>query len=755
VWTSDDGIEESGFSQSGNVRQRELRQRDRPRMLVSTDQSRRAADLFLVSFLILFMELACIRWFGSTVVFLTFFTNIALLAAFLGISVGCLAASSRRSLIETVLPTLLVGMTIACVVLYVFTMFSTVMIDVGGQGSPQQVFFGTEYRARDVTRFVVPLEAVAGVFFVLIALAFVGLGQVMGRAFTSLPNRVFAYTVNIAGSLAGIAAFAFVCYLRAPPSVWFATVCALTLYFLPRRTLPQICLSMAVLVLLAIAGNIVPISETIWSPYYKILYEPASRLIATNNIGHQVMVNVDEAGPAYALPHLLNRDSGGGAFADVLVIGAGSGNDVAAALRQGVRHVDAVEIDPAIKDLGSLYHPNQPYSDPRVSIHIDDGRSFVRRTERKYDLVVYALVDSLVLHSGFSSIRLESFLFTHEAFADIRRILKPDGVFVAYNFYRQPWLVGRLQSMMTAAFGRPPLVMTLPYQANVRADDASVPFTLVLSGNGVTPSRIQRAFAANQSFWLNERATRNDGVNGFAPAQPSDDPNWHRIGLATVRGRPHDLDASDDWPFFYLRDRLVPALNVRGAVVLAVLSFAILVPFMPERRVRPDWHMFFMGAGFMLLETKGVVHLALLFGSTWLVNSIVFFAILVMVLCSNLWVLVVRPARLWPYYLLLACSLGVAIAVPMNTFLNLPGAARVVVSCAVVFVPVFFAGVIFGTVFRDSKTPDLALGSNVGGAILGGLSENLSLLIGFNNLCVVALLFYALSVIGLRRTPEL
>jgi hypothetical protein len=258
--------------------------------------------------------------------------------------------------------------------------------------------------------------------------------------------------------------------------------------------------------------------------------------------------------------------------------------------------------------------------------------------------------------------------------------------------------------------------MARPYQSDVRPDDASVPFTLVLSGGGITPSRIQRAFAGSQSFWLNERTTRNDGVNGFAPGPPSGDPDWHRIGLATVRGRPRDLEASDDWPFFYLRDRLVPLLNVRGAIVLAVLSIAILVPFMPDRRVRPDWHMFFMGAGFMLLETKGVVHLALLFGSTWLVNSIVFFAILVMILCSNLWVLVFRPARLWSLHLLLACSLGVAILVPMNTFPNLPGAARVVVSCAVVFVPVFFAGVIFGAaVPRLAAPPTCALGSNVGG----------------------------------------
>jgi hypothetical protein len=161
--------------------------------------------------------------------------------------------------------------------------------------------------------------------------------------------------------------------------------------------------------------------------------------------------------------------------------------------------------------------------------------------------------------------------------------------------------------------------------------------------------------------------------------------------------------------------------------------------------------MFFMGAGFMLLETKGVVHLALLFGSTWLVNSIVFFAILVMILCSNLWVLAFRPSQLRIYYVLLACSLIVASLVPMNTFLTLPGAARVVVSCAIVFVPVFFAGVIFGTAFRDATAPDIALGSNIGGAILGGLSENLSLLIGFNNLCVLALLFYAMSALSLRK----
>ena len=120
------------------------------------------ADLFLVSFLLLFFELACIRWFGSTVVFLTFFTNIVLLATFLGMSVGCLAASSRRDWIRAVMPLLLVTAALACRQPAGLRPLGQVMVDVGGQGSPQQIYFGTEYRARDVAAFVVPIEVGRG-----------------------------------------------------------------------------------------------------------------------------------------------------------------------------------------------------------------------------------------------------------------------------------------------------------------------------------------------------------------------------------------------------------------------------------------------------------------------------------------------------------------------------------------------------------------------------------------------------------------
>jgi SAM-dependent methyltransferase len=192
--------------------------------------------------------------------------------------------------------------------------------------------------------------------------------------------------------------------------------------------------------------------EQFWSPYYRVSYDcPPVRHVTVNLIGHQTMVSrADDRRPsfAYALPQLLNRDAGGKAFRDVLIIGAGSGNDVSRALAwKDVKRIDAVEIDPVIQRLGARDHPGQPYQDPRVTAHLDDGRNFLQSGDAQYDLIVYALVDSLVLHSGYSNIGLESYLFTSEAFADVRRRLRPDGLFVVYNYLRHGWIVGRLADL--------------------------------------------------------------------------------------------------------------------------------------------------------------------------------------------------------------------------------------------------------------------------------------------------------------------
>ena len=486
-------------------------------------------DLFLISFLILFFELACIRWFGSTVVYLTFFTNIVLLATFLGMSVGCLTASSRRDWTPTVIPLLVLAVVSAWFVWYLFTHVVPYRIDVGGQGSPQQVYFGTEYTGKNLSQFFVPIESLAALFFTLIALLFVGMGQVMGRAFVQAPDRLRAYTSNIGGSLVGIAAFGLASYFRTRPLTWFAIALVLWCCFLKRRTWIQISGLVIILGVVGFAGRYVSLWEALhpkvppthvmeWSPYYKILYTPQARLIETNNIGYQTMVPVNDAGPAYELLHLLNRDAGGKPFEDVLIIGAGSGNDVSAALGNGAKHVDIVEIDPAIFAIGRADHPNHPYADPRVTVHIDDGRSFLRKTTRKYDLIVYALVDSLVLHSGYSSIRLESFLFTRQAFDDIAARLKPNGVFAAYNFFRQGWIVGRIDKMATEEFGAPPLVISLPYEGSIEPKDPQNGITFVLaSHNAPAMAAIARRVRAKAIVLDQPDATAEYGDQWFRP----------------------------------------------------------------------------------------------------------------------------------------------------------------------------------------------------------------------------------------------
>jgi hypothetical protein len=415
--------------------------------------------------------------------------------------------------------------------------------------------------------------------------------------------------------------------------------------------------------------------------------------------------------------------------------------------------VDAVEIDPRINEIGRAHHPERPYADPRVTIHLDDGRSFVHKTTRKYDLVVYALVDSLVLHSGYSSLRLESFLFTEQALRDVKSVLKPDGVFAMYNHFRQGWVVGRLDRMGRKVFGTEPVVISLPYQEAITSATSQAKYiTFVLVGNteATAVDRVRRTLNERSAFWVNTRPVHNRAVNGYGPSPPEVPGGatapWQKIGLASIDTRGSGFTPTDDWPFLYLRDATIPALNLRGMAIVAGLSLAILFAFAPPRKgARPNGRMFFLGAGFMLLETKGVVHMALLFGSTWVVNSIVFFAILVMILLSNLFVLKFRPRNLVPAYALLIAALLVNAAVPMTAFLALPGMARAVVSCLVVFLPVFFAGVVFAASFQDSPNPDLDFGSNIGGVILGGLSENLALVVGFNHLLFLAVGYYLLS----------
>ena len=717
-----------------------------------------ALNLFLVGFLVLFLELACIRWLSAYVVFLQFFSNVVLIASFLGMSCGCLSARQRRDWLGY-FPFIALGTVVAALTMFrIYNYWSGLSIDVGGQASPQEVFFGTENRHPDVAQFVVPIEAVAAVFFVLVALMFVGLGQVLGRAFESYPNRVMGYTLNIGGSLAGIVGFSAISFIQAPSAVWFLITCAGAAYLLHQAgslTRYRALALVALMVGVSLPRHLLSTAfETRWSPYYMVDHEIPQGFIAVNSMGHQVMVPFASGGPTYSLIHLLEEHSGGVPFRDVLVIGAGSGNDLAHALRFGASQIDAVEIDPVIQDIGRHYHPDHPYQDARVFPHLDDGRHFLRTTDHKYDLVIYALVDSLILHSGYANIRLESYLFTQQAFSDIKRVLKPDGLFVMYNGFRQAWIVERIAAMAERTFGCLPVILTLPYQPTLKAS-SPVAFTMIIAGCN---PRIANAFAEHKTFWLNSVPPRNLNVDGFA-LQPDTFPpdqqhNFERISPTTLI---HDtgkvISTSDDWPFLYLRGKLIPDLTIRSMGIFGVLGVGMVYLFLPKGRIAIHGRMFFLGAAFMLLETRAVVQMALLFGSTWLVNSAVFFTVLVLILLANLYVLKVQRVHLFWQYIGLLIFLAVGVLTPVDVFLSGGMLWRYAVPCILALGPMFFAGIIFAASFRDATSPDLAFGSNIAGSVLGGLAESFSMLLRFQHLLLLAMLFYLLSAWSPRLRP--
>ena len=191
-------------------------------------------------------------------------------------------------------------------------------------------------------------------------------------------------------------------------------------------------------------------------------------------------------------------------------------------------------------------------------------------------------------------------------------------------------------------------------------------------------------------------------------------------------------------------------------------SLALLLIFLFVRKLKNtnrdnsllSVRFFFLGAGFMLIETKAVVTMALLFGGTWIVNSVVFFALLLMILLANSWTIKLNPQRLWPYYAGLLITLILNVLVPLDFFLGLNRGLQVTGSCLLVLAPILFAGIIFANSFKRTASPGRAFGIKIAGAMVGGLAEYSSMLLGFQYLALVAIVFYSLSALGSFRTKS-
>lgn len=693
------------------------------------------ARLFLTSLLVLYAELLCIRWMPAHVRFLSYFTNFILLAALLGQGVGILAARRRPAAGLGFFPLLLLVIT----ALVAAVRFELVV------GGPNLIYFGVPEGAGTASERVWVLPA----FFTLVALLFVELGRPLGTLLLEVTPPLRAYALDVGGSLAGIAAFFLLSLSEQPPAVWFAGLALLaSLLASPgRRTLTVL----PVLAALAIAGVIG--APYWWSPYYKIglTRMPANGwMLNVNEISHQAMLPSELKEPFYHLPHEVFGDP---PFRRVLVIGAGSGSDVAVALRAGAERVDAVEIDPTIARLGRAHHLERPFADPRAHLHIDDGRAFFKKSGERYDLIVFALTDSLTLTSQFASLRLESFLFTRESFAQAREHLAEDGALVLYNYYRQTWLLRKLAAMLESTFGDPPFAVSYGGEGRAAALLSGPRIRRILArrpelahpyveGPGQGPTLVPEPPAAAALLpWPPQRGA---GLLG------TDD----RAGDSVAAVAP---SATDDWPLLYLRARGLPSQFAAGLAMVAAVALAMLLALAPrEARSGFDAHMFFLGAAFMLLETRSLVTFALLFGSTWMVNSLVFFAILLSVLVA---IFVSarspRPPSFALYGVLLAALL-LAYLVPTGALLAIdPSLLRYGLASALAFLPIFLANLVFAGSFKvTGRAADIAFASNLLGIMAGGMMEYAALAIGYRNLLVLVMAFYALSALLMpRRTP--
>lgn len=662
-------------------------------------------DLFLISFVSLYFEILFIRWLPGQVHLLGFFKNIVLLSAFSGLGIGCLYRknkdSSRISLFTFLLFILISCLTLGSVFLHTLS-FSL----------PQSGFYlwGDTAEGHSLTRFAAMLLFLSALYSFVLGLFFI-LGRELGFRF-SLLHPLTAYTVNLIASLAGILSFTAFSAYSTPPFLWFLFG---FLFLFPLFRFNKVSffsgMLFCILCLVPLAHNE---KYVYWSPYYKIQVSqvsPQEYDVSVNGYWHQFMFKFPEKPVTaisrlrpspfahYALPYLFGNRK------NVLVLGSGTGNDVKTALLYGVKTVDAVEIDPLILRIGKTLHPDAPYNDPRVRVINDDARSFLGKTKKKYDLITFGFLDSHAAFSQMHSLRLDNFVYTLESFKTAKSRLSPDGLLVLSFAVAKPWVRERLEGMLSAVFNKKPLLYASP---------GMITF---VTGNAI---HVQDSPAARK---------RTNAETAFAM-----------------------IPATDDWPHLYLYSRMIPVEYLALVFLLPVITI-LFYSFSGNalRGVKP--HFFFLGCAFMLIEAKSITQLALLFGSTWQVNTIVIALVLAMALAANIMTQktqgndTVKTYKA-AYFLIFLC-LGIQYTIPLSGFLAGSRAVKILIAGFNLF-PVFLSGLVFSASLKRESLPQNALGANFLGAVAGGFIEYVSLIYGINFMTLLVMFFYLLSGIALN-----
>ncbi|MES2694134.1 MAG: hypothetical protein V4773_11725 [Verrucomicrobiota bacterium] len=680
-------------------------------------EGRRVRDTVLIgatTFGILALELGLIRWTSSQIRAFAYFNNLVLIGAFLGMGLG--VALGRR------LPGLLHGAVPLLLLVSVVLGFSEDLglVHLSFPDRTVMLWGGAVLRANFAV-FFTNLSLFVAIFTTIVAV-FVCCGVPLGYLFARMPV-LRAYNADLLGSLLGIVAFAGVAWLQAGPVVWLA-LGVVPIVWVARSWVAAIG-AVLVLVLAHIS-----VRGAVFSPYNRIDVhsDPLSIQLDVNRDFHQNLHDFSEqrlADPRltdygretlrdireiYDLPFKVNANR-----RSAVVVGAGTGNDVQAALRNGYQSVTSVDIDTVIMSIGRERHPEKPYADPRVRGVVNDARAFFGRETGTFDLVCYGLLDSHAMSSAMSTLRLDNYVYTEEGIRSAWERVGPGGhLSLAISCAAGEWFFERLYWTIAKATGREPVALFSPFHGNM------VTYMVARDGVVLDPAEIGK-----------------------------------RPQLQSKTPRDRMLTPSDDWPFLYVRPGVFPW------GYLAVLTFVLTLAALTVPRAFAaagegggksfDGVLFFMGAAFLLIEARGVTSMSLLFGSTWVVNAAIFAGILTMVLLANL----AEERWQWtnptPWFIALFAATAVLCFFPTHVLQGLPLLGRAAAAGLITGLPVGIAGVIVPMLLQRAAQPAAALGSNLLGAVIGGCLEYYSMFAGLRATALMALVLYLVAYLLLQR----
>jgi SAM-dependent methyltransferase len=679
----------------------------------------RIRSIVLVTMLSLLLELVMIRWLASVFPVFSFYKNFTMLACFLGLGAGYAVAERQPCAPAIVLPMLALFVGVVTLLRY----------DTGGA----YLIFSVGW----LSTFDLPVYFLLGASFIICACICYPIGQLCGKLLHS-SNSQNAYSFNLVGSIIGVIALFVMSLYWLPPVIWFAVTGGIMLLFVLSRDefLPVGIASFCVL-LAILAWPVQPEAQRIYSPYQ--LLERTAKAdglmqILSGGSYYQKVYNFADSKRGhesdadgfvrayYEFPYNFKK-----APERVAIVGSGSGNDVATALRMGAAHVDAIEIDPAIAFLGTKYHPERPYDDPRVTLSINDARNFFRTANQQYDLIVYGVLDSHTALSHASNLRVDSYVYTREGIAEAFRLLKPDGVLSISFTLVNDALGFKLSKILRDLPGA-----GKPLAVRVLYDSTQTTAFIVKRGKAVTMA----------------------DANGLASTGFTDVSDYF------AQPYPESAIPTDDWPFFYMVERAYPVTYMIALAMVLLLSYVFVrktIGFADpiDRSYLP---FFFLGSGFMLVETKAITELGLHLGGTWFVIAAAILLVLVMAFLANLMVTRTTRKLVGPAYFGLFVSLlvGYALATSHGQWLFGPPLMQLALSCLLLTIPLFFAGIIFSSLIGEARINiSTAFAYNLMGALFGGVMEYNSMYFGFAFLYLLALGFYGLAWIFSRKSTSI